>query len=131
MKIKLIIALLFLAQVCVKAQKPRENPILTTLNQPIQFGSITAQDVENATKISMEQAKTTLAKIYNIPTSKRTFANTLLATDDLLDKFYTVYSSVNILLNASPDTAIQNASNRSIQEFALFANQLTLDENYI
>lgn len=128
MKTILITTLLVLGYVCVKAQNPKENPLLGTINHTVRFGDVTTKDIANATKFSIEQAKISLANIYNVPRGQRTFANTLLANDDLLDKFYTTWSAINILVNASPDTAIQNASRRSIQELEVYVNQLELDE---
>lgn len=129
MKSKVLLSVLLLAAVPVQAQTIKnENPLLLKLNEPVQFNKVTVAHITDATKQAIAQAKTSLGSIYVIPAGKHTFVNTVLATDNFSDKLVSVAYAINILSNASTDTAVQNEAKRSMEALGKFFNEIELDE---
>jgi thimet oligopeptidase len=104
------------------------NPLMPAYNQPIAFNKATKADVQQATTLAIANTKTALTAIYNVPTTKRTFANTMLPLDALNDQFGGAYGPISILFNASPDSAVRNQAERSIALLSRYSNELELDE---
>jgi thimet oligopeptidase len=104
------------------------NPLMPGFNQPIAFGKATKSDVQQATTVAIAKTKTALTTIYNVPTAKRTFANTMLPLDALNDNFSSTYGPISILFNASPDSAVRNQAERSIAMLSKYSNEVELDE---
>lgn len=77
------------------------NPLTPAFNQPIAFGKATKADVQQATTTAIAGTKTALTAIYNVPAGKRTFANTMVALDDLYNNLERVAGPISILFNAS------------------------------
>jgi thimet oligopeptidase len=97
-------------------------------NQPIAFSKATKADVLQATTEAIANTKTALTAIYNVPTAKRTFANTMLPLDALNDNFGSVAGPISILFNASPDSAVRNQAERSLALISKYGNEVELDE---
>ncbi|WP_400193639.1 M3 family metallopeptidase [Hymenobacter sp. B81] len=110
------------------APKPATTVLLPTFNQTVAFGKATKADVKRTAELAVFEAKASLAAIYLVPAGKRTFTNTLLALDNLSARLGQAGGSINILANASPDSAIRNQAQRSIAELSRYGNQLELDE---
>jgi thimet oligopeptidase len=104
------------------------NPLIPGFNQPIAFSKATKADVLQATTVAIANTKTALTAIYNVPTTKRTFANTMLPLDALNDNFSSAYGPISILFNASPDSAVRNQAERSIALLSKYSNEVELDE---
>jgi thimet oligopeptidase len=111
------------------AYTQKQNPLLTHLNQTLDFRSITPEDVIAATASGMDGMRAGLQKLYAVPAHRRNFKNTVLAYDDLNDKLYSVYTAINILYNASPDSALRNTAQKHIEVLSKFYNELSVDEN--
>ncbi|WP_026462036.1 M3 family metallopeptidase [Adhaeribacter aquaticus] len=112
----------------VQARPAANNPILISFNQRINFNKVSPADIKVATEQVMADSKASLVKIYNIKNGQHTFANTALALDNLYDHFNTIAGTINILANASPDSAIRNQALRSLEVLDKYDNQLSLDE---
>jgi thimet oligopeptidase len=104
------------------------NPLIPGFNQSIAFSKATKADVLQATTVAIANTKTALTAIYNVPTAKRTFANTMLPLDALNDNFSSAYGPISILFNASPDSAVRNQAERSIALLSKYSNEVELDE---
>ncbi|KAA5543292.1 M3 family metallopeptidase [Adhaeribacter rhizoryzae] len=126
----LVMALLLVFASCpatAQNSKPR-NPLLPELNGVINFKAVTVADIKNATDQAIADTKANLQNIYAIKPGQHTFANTMLASDNLSDKFVSVLTGVNILANASPDTALLKQAQKSLEILDKLSNELELDE---
>lgn len=104
------------------------NPLTPAFNQPIAFAKVTKADVQQATTTVINGTKTSLSAIYSVPAAKRTFANTMLALDNLSDDIDRVAGPISILFNASPDSTIRNQAQKSLALISKYGNELALDE---
>lgn len=105
-----------------------QNPLTPAFNQPVAFQKVTKADIRQATDQAIADTKTALTAIYKVPAGKRTFANTMLAADNIDDHLTSVGGPISILFNASPDSAIRNEAQRSLTRFDRYGNELELDE---
>lgn len=105
------------------------NPLLGKFNEVIQFADLTADDIKEATDVSIKEARESLAKLYAIPKEQRTFDNTMLELDNIYNKAGNVYGCVYLMGNVHPDDATRNQAQESNAEFAKFFNEISLDEN--
>jgi thimet oligopeptidase len=129
-------ALLLLARVPLAASagspptvpEATTNPLRPAFNQPIAFGKVTKADVQQATAGAITNIKTALTAIYNVPTAQRTFANTMLPLDALNNKLSSVAGPLDILVNASPDSAVHHQAERSAALLSKYSNELALNE---
>ncbi|UOQ65495.1 M3 family metallopeptidase [Hymenobacter volaticus] len=119
---------LVISSLAVLSVAAPSNPLTPAFNQPTAFSKVTKTDVQQATATVIASTKTSLNVIYNVPANKRTFANTMLALDNLNDDFGRVGAPINILFNASPDSAIRNQAQKSIAQLSKYGNELELDE---
>ncbi|GAA3921703.1 M3 family metallopeptidase [Hymenobacter algoricola] len=105
-----------------------DNPLTPAFNQPIAFGKATRADVQQATATVIGGTKAALGAIYTVPAGKRTFANTMVALDNLTDAIDRVAGPISILFNASPDSTIRNQAQKSLAQISKYGNELALDE---
>ncbi|SHI64948.1 thimet oligopeptidase [Hymenobacter daecheongensis DSM 21074] len=105
-----------------------DNPLLPAFNQPIAFGKATKADVQQATATMVTNTKAALNAVYNVPAGKRTFANTMVAFDNLSDGVDRVAGPISILFNASPDSTIRNQAQKALAQISKYGNELALDE---
>jgi thimet oligopeptidase len=105
------------------------NPLLGKFNDVIQFANLTAEDIKEATDVSIKEARESLTKLYAIPKEQRTFDNTMLELDNIYNKAGNVYGCVNLMGDVHPDDATRNQAQESNAEFAKFFNEVQLDEN--
>ena len=124
---KLVFLLIFLF-VGFTSFSPTINPLINGLNQPIDFKAITVADIISATEKFIADAKAELETVYNIPGPKRTFQNTVLAVDNINDKLTSIILPINILSNASTDSAVRKEAQKSLETVSKFGNQLGVDE---
>jgi thimet oligopeptidase len=107
---------------------PAANPLMPAFNQPVAFSKVTKADIVSATNAVVAETKATLAKLYAVPAAKRSFANTALPLDQLGSRLELVGGGINILNNASPDSALRNQAQRSLALLGKYGNELSLDE---
>ena len=108
--------------------KDSQNPFLNHFNTLIDYSTITADEIKSATDITIENAKKSLKKIYNLEKDKRNFENTALAFDNIYNDLNSVEGPIYLMANVHPDNDIRNTSNSEISVFSKFFNDLTLDE---
>ncbi len=109
--------------------KSSNNPLLGEFNEIVQFADLTADQIKEATDLSIKAAKESLAKLYTIPKEQRTFDNTMLELDNIYNKAGSVYGCIYLMGNVHPDEAARNQAQESNAEFAKFFNEVSLDEN--
>ena len=105
------------------------NPLLGKFNEIIPFADLTAEQIKEATDVSINEARESLAKLYTIPKEKRTFDNTMLELDNIYNKAGNVYGCVYLMNSTHPDDAARNMAQECNAEFAKFFNEISLDEN--
>ena len=105
------------------------NPFLGKFNEVIQFGDLNADNIKEATVVSIKEARESLEKLYTIPKEQRTFDNTMLELDNIYNKAGNVYGCVYLMGSVHPDDAVRNQAQESNAEFAKFFNEISLDEN--
>lgn len=109
--------------------KKSNNPLLQGYNEIIQFSTLSAGDIVEATEASIQEARKSLEKLYSIPEEKRTFNNTMLGLDNIYNNVENVYGSISLMGSVHPVDEIRDLANESISEFAKFYNEIQLDEN--
>ncbi|HSW56457.1 MAG TPA: M3 family metallopeptidase [Ignavibacteriaceae bacterium] len=134
MKNKLTIFLLFYLVVAVSLfatdkNSSQSNPLLGKFNEVIQFADLTAEQIKEATDISIKEARESLAKLYAIPKEQRTFDNTMLELDNIYNEAGNVYGCIYLMNSTHPDDAVRNMAEECNAEFAKFFNEVSLDEN--
>ena len=105
------------------------NPLLGEFNEIISFSELTPENIEEATAVSMKEAKESLEKLYTMPKEQRTFDNTMLQLDNIYNKAGNVYGCVYLMGSVHPEDATRKQANESKAEFAKFFNEIQLDEN--
>lgn len=105
------------------------NQLLGKFNEVIQFAELNAENIKEATDVSIKEARESLSKLYTIPKEQRTFDNTMLELDNIYNKVGNVYGCVYLMGSAHPDDATRNQANETKAEFAKFFNEIQLDEN--
>jgi len=98
----------------LNSQYVKHNPLIYSKNQNIDFAVINEDDIDNATEYVLREADIILSEIIAIPTSKRTFANTLQRLDDLYDIVSKVSGPLELLSFVHPDRSIRDMSDSSI-----------------
>jgi len=134
MKHKLTTILLFcfvltLPSIAADKNSSSTNPLLGKFNEVIPFADLTAQQIKEATDVSIKEARESLAKLYTIPKEQRTFDNTMLELDNIYNKAGNVYGCVYLMNSTHPDDAARNMAQECNAEFAKFFNEVSLDEN--
>ena len=125
----LAVTISLLATEMILSQNMAGNPLQGKFNEPIQFANLTAEYVNQATDVSISQARESLNKLYAIPKEQKTFDNTMLEIDNIYNKVGNVSNSISLMSNVHPDDAVRNQSEESEAMFAKFYNEISLDEN--
>ena len=110
------------------SQHVRHNPLIYSKNQNIDFAVINEDDIENATEYVLREADVILSEIIAVPTSKRTFANTLLRLDDLYNIVSKVSSPLELLASVHPNRKIRDISDVSILIIQRYFVELSANE---
>jgi thimet oligopeptidase len=105
------------------------NPLLFRLNQLIDFQNINTQHIEEIKYKSIEKLNEKLQIIYQIEAQNRTFENTMLAYDALINELSSITSLLFLLSSTLTDDDLRNKSREMVEELEKFGNQLSLDEN--
>ncbi len=105
-----------------------KNPFFNELNQTIDFKSIVAKHVKDATTKSIKDAKESLNKIFEVDPEERSFENTMRASDNLYNELMKVNESISLLAYVHPNDEIRNECLASISEFGKFFNEIALNE---
>jgi len=105
-----------------------KNPFFNEINQTIDFKVISAKHVKEATQKSINDAKESLNKIFEIDTKERNFENTMRASDNLYNELMKVNESISLLAYVHPNDDIRNECLKSTSEFGKFFNEIALNE---
>ena len=109
--------------------KSETNPLYFGFNETVLFSDLSVDYIKEATESSIDEARESLDKLYNIPKEERTFDNTMLELDNIYDEASDVYGCVYLMGSVHPDDDIRNQALQSRSEFAKFFNEIELDEN--
>ena len=123
-----LVVSLFTVSVCF-SQTESGDPLPGKFNQPIQFANLTPEYLQQATDLSISQAKESLEKLYAIPKEQRTFDNTMLEIDNIFNNTGNVSNSIDLMSNVHPNDAIRDKAVECNVMFAKFFNEVELDEN--
>lgn len=118
--------LVLLLAVAAFGQSP--NPVLPEFNAIIRFDELNAENVKTATDVLVENTKSRLEAIYNVPKDDRSWNNTMLAIDNLYDELSTGFGIIYLMGNTHSDDAVRNQCNESIVVLKKYFNELGLDE---
>ena len=110
------------------SQSVRDNPLIYSKNQNINFAAINEYDIKNATEYVLREADLILSEIITVPTAKRTFVNTLLRLDDLYDTVSKVSSPLELLASVHPNRKIRDKSDESILIIQRYFIELSANE---
>jgi len=110
------------------SQSGRDNPLIYSKNQNINFAAINEYDIKNATEYVLREADIILSEIITVPTAKRTFVNTLLRLDDLYDTVSKVSSPLELLASVHPNRKIRDKSDESILIIQRYFIELSANE---
>ena len=110
------------------SQSVRDNPLIYSKNQNIDFAAINEYDIKNATEYVLREADLILSEIITVPTAKRTFVNTLLRLDDLYDTVSKVSSPLELLASVHPNRKIRDKSDESILIIQRYFIELSANE---
>jgi len=105
-----------------------KNPFFNEINQTINFKVITAKHVKEATQKSINNAKESLKKIFEIDSKERNFENTMRASDNLYNELMKVNESISLLAYVHPKDDIRNECLESTSVFGKFFNEIALSE---
>ena len=112
----------------LNSQSVRDNPLIYSKNQNINFAAINEYDIKNATEYVLREADLILSEIITVPTAKRTFVNTLLRLDDLYDTVSKVSSPLELLASVHPNRKIRDKSDESILIIQRYFIELSANE---
>jgi len=105
-----------------------KNPFISNLNQQLDFKSIDAHSIIEASDFAIQKAKKDLEQIIIIDYAKRNFENTLRALDDIYNNLMKVSEIVSLLAYVHPNDKIRNTSLDYTARFGKFFNELSLNE---
>lgn len=114
---------------CNKNENSMKIPFFNDLNQTIDFKSITAQHVTDATSEAINLAKENLNNIYLVSSDEKTFENTMRSLDNIYNDLMKVNEVVSLLAYVHPDDEIRNKCLESTAEFGKFFNEISLSED--
>jgi thimet oligopeptidase len=127
---RFFILFIILGQLTIIAgDKKPNNPLLQEHNEIIPFSELSAEHIVEASGISIQEARNSLEKLYNIPEGKRTYKNTMLELDNIYNNVQNTYGSIYLMGSVNPIDEVRNQANESRSEFAKFFNEIQLDEN--
>lgn len=115
-------------EVIVVVETP-DNPFFNTFNKTIDFGSITEEDVTEATVAIQDITNEALKKLIKVNDSKRTFENTMVALDNMYASFDAIASPVYLMSYTHPDSAIRNNALEANTILSMYINDVVLNED--
>ncbi|MEQ3794020.1 M3 family metallopeptidase [Flavobacteriaceae bacterium MJ-SS4] len=125
----ILLAFMSITSQTLESQNNEDNPFFNPFNETIDFATIDGEDVTEATEKIQELIDEDLAEILAIDNAERTFDNTMLAIDDLYNKFSGVSSVIYLMSNAHPDSIIRANALKSNVILGQYGNNLSLNED--
>ncbi|MEJ2112194.1 MAG: Zn-dependent oligopeptidase [Flavobacteriaceae bacterium] len=125
----ILLACISITSQTLNSQTVSGNPFFNPFNESIDFAAMDGDDVIEATELIQKQIDEDLAEILAVDNSERTFDNTMLALDDLYNKFSGVSSEIYLMSNAHPDSIVRNNALKSNVVLDQYSNNLSLNED--
>ncbi|MDV3308260.1 MAG: Zn-dependent oligopeptidase [Cyclobacteriaceae bacterium] len=105
------------------------NPLFNEFNEPIDFRSVTADDISQATDTVISYARAELQRIYEIDDGDRTFENTMLRLEDIENAINRIGPTIYLLGSTHTDSLIRTTALQKSTELEKFSNEIALDED--
>jgi thimet oligopeptidase len=93
----------------------------------MQFDQITAKKIDEFSKAIIAETKKSRNKIIEIGTERRNFENTILAWDNMYDRFNSVLSVIYLLAYVHPEEAVISECQKNISLLNKLWNEIQLD----
>ena len=103
-----------------------KNPILTEMNNFVDFKAITAFSIKEATEKTIAEARKKLETIYSI--ENNTFQNTVEELDNIENDLNTVSSVIYLMAYTHVEEDVRKEAQNAINEFDRLGNEIILDE---
>jgi thimet oligopeptidase len=104
------------------------NPLFNEFNEPIDFRSVTADHINQATDTVIAFARAELQRLYEIDDDDRTFENTMLRLDDIVNAINRIGSTIYLLGSTHTDSLIRTTALQKSTELEKFSNEIALSE---
>ncbi|HRH57553.1 MAG TPA: M3 family metallopeptidase [Chitinophagales bacterium] len=104
-----------------------QNPFITKLNEPVDYGKVTATDVEKYANYVLMEVKAGFSAINN--QSSETFDNLFGAVEELNTKIAVAYNNCHMLYWVSPDSLIREKSLLGFQLLDSISTVIYSDKN--
>jgi thimet oligopeptidase len=105
-----------------------KNPLIPEFNKEVDFKSVKTSDIDDVSQWVIKQTKLNLEKIYAVAPAKRTFNNTMVVFDDMMDRLNSVVSTIYLLGFVHPDSTLLSEAQKSVAELSKYMNEVFLDE---
>ena len=102
------------------------NPLLRSANEIIGFGDLTAANIEDASRISVEVAEEELAVLKSH--TERNFDNTIRAYDKIYNSISKIILPLDLIIEVDPREEIRDAAKKAQAELKDFFYKLDVDE---
>lgn len=86
---------------CKGAKEKTDNPFIVNLNQPVDYSSVTSEDITEYSEITINESKESLETIKE---SEATFENVFIPLDDIFNNINTASNNCFMLYWVSPDS---------------------------
>ena len=106
-----------------------DNPLFNQFNQPVDFSTIQADHVTQATESIMEQTDEHLKKILDFDHAERTFENTMSDLDNLYNNLNTISSNIYLIAYTHTDSVTRNNALESNTILEQYGNKLQLNDS--
>ena len=101
------------------------NPLLRSANEIIGFGDLTAANIEDASRISVEVAEEELAVLKSH--TERNFDNTIRAYDKIYNSISKIILPLDLIIEVDPREEIRDAAKKAQAELKDFFYKLDVD----
>jgi len=125
----LFLLLAFQSEPNIKTVVVLDNPIFNKFNEPIDFASINAQHITQATDSIQILTNASIAKIIAVKSNERTFDNTILEIDNLSAELGKVHSVIYLMGSTHTDSIIRITALNSSNLLSQYGNEISLNED--
>ena len=105
------------------------NPLYNTFNEAVDFKTLTAEHIIEASDSIIAFARKELQDLYAIDEGDRTFNNTMLRLDDIANDLNRIASLIYLMGNAHPDSLIRSTALEKATLLEKFENEISLSED--
>ncbi|MCF7807039.1 MAG: Zn-dependent oligopeptidase [Candidatus Marinimicrobia bacterium] len=106
-----------------------DNPFIHGFNEIIPFAEVRAEDIPEATDLTLEKAQGMLDDIIAIKDGDHTFANTIVAIDDISYELAKVWYPVYLMGSVHPEEAVRNNADSAVLKFSAWETDFSLNED--